>query len=79
MRREEMIETYYMCILIFFFFMFQIITTFSVVDNMKEQFYAQQGKISRFGILAITSPVFLLLYDFFWVTTFPQNGLLVFP
>ncbi|XP_062155416.1 uncharacterized protein LOC133863483 [Alnus glutinosa] len=25
----------------------KIITTFSVVDNMKEQFYAQQGKISR--------------------------------
>lgn len=46
--------------------MFQIITTFSVVDNMKEQFYAQQGKISRFDILAITSPVFLLLYDFFF-------------
>lgn len=33
-------------------------------------------------ILAITSPfflVFLLLYDFSWVSTFPQNGLLVFP
>ncbi|XP_028801490.1 spindle pole body component 110 [Neltuma alba] len=25
----------------------KIITTFSVVDNMKQQFYAQQGKISR--------------------------------
>ncbi|GMP22851.1 hypothetical protein CsSME_00000678 [Camellia sinensis var. sinensis] len=25
----------------------KIITTFSIVDNMKEQFYAQQGKISR--------------------------------
>uniref|UniRef100_A0A5B7CAL5 Uncharacterized protein n=1 Tax=Davidia involucrata TaxID=16924 RepID=A0A5B7CAL5_DAVIN len=25
----------------------KIITTYSVVDNMKEQFYAQQGKISR--------------------------------
>ena len=30
------------------FALFQIITTFSVVDNMKQQFYAQQGKISRF-------------------------------
>ena len=27
---------------------FQIITTFSVVDNMKEQFYAQESKISRY-------------------------------
>ncbi|KAJ7975888.1 coiled-coil domain-containing protein 18 isoform X2 [Quillaja saponaria] len=25
----------------------KIVTTFSVVDNMKEQFYAQQGKVSR--------------------------------
>ena len=25
-----------------------IITTFSVVDNMKEQFYAQHGKTSRY-------------------------------
>lgn len=29
------------------FVLFQIITTFSVVDNMKEQFYAEQAKISR--------------------------------
>jgi uncharacterized membrane protein len=51
-----------MCVTLFFLFFFvQIITTFSVVDNMKEQFYAQQGKISRFDILAVTSPVFCFL------------------
>lgn len=32
----------------FCFLLFQIITTFSVVDNMKEQFYAQQAKVSRY-------------------------------
>lgn len=34
---------------------FQIITTFSVVDNMKQQFYAQQGNITRFWIFFLSN------------------------
>lgn len=57
-----------------FAFLLQIITTFSVVDNMKEQFYAQQGKISRFDILAITLPVLFFYFIFFvWVQNFPSK------
>lgn len=36
-------------------FFFQIITTFSVVDNMKQQFYAQQGNITRFWIFFLSN------------------------
>lgn len=43
-------------------FLFQIITTFSVVDNMKQQFYAQQGNISRFYIFFLTYYVGFLCY-----------------
>jgi len=42
--------------------LFQIITTFSVVDNMKQQFYAQQGNISRFCIFFLTNYVGFLCY-----------------
>lgn len=30
------------------FILFQIVTMFSVVDNMKEQFHAQESKVSRY-------------------------------
>lgn len=33
----------------------KIITTFSVVDNMKQQFYAQQGNITRFWIFFLSN------------------------
>jgi len=39
---------------------FQIITTFSVVDNIKQQFYAQQGRISRFCIFFLDNFMGLL-------------------
>ncbi|KAF8397568.1 hypothetical protein HHK36_016488 [Tetracentron sinense] len=37
----------------------KIITTFSVVDNMKEQFYAQHGKNSRFIVYSVLHISFL--------------------
>lgn len=59
-----------------FVFLFQIITTFSVVDNMKEQFFAQQGKISRFHIVANFTCFVFRFMIFLGVWNFPSNWII---
>lgn len=44
-----------------FVILFQIITTFSVVDNMKAHFYSEQARTSRYEFLV----VYLVLFFFF--------------
>lgn len=59
-----------------FVILFQIITTFSVVDNMKEQFYSERAKTFRYECLVVYSVVysssssFVFFFVFPWYTIF---------